>query len=594
MTENTEPQPTVGRLTSLTPSIVPNDAADPELVAIGERYWALSGFYENSGAAAWCEKVKDIDTAGWGHQVHAIAAVGVRALLPDHKCPECGKVLSLTSRAAFQQVCDGENPTCVDCNASLQDAMRIVLDPARKAKRNAARARAEERQAVADACAEWHKMQRSIIARDHKVIFSEEDGTPPSAAIREQIATLALLRYAPSAAPIAEVSAWPDPLHPDSSEIPTLLASLVRSRLLVIAPSSPPSAFEWEHKSFEAALREAGGDLDAVPEPQLTDRFYPHDAHYYAPYGPSPGKAAERMDAHLSKALHPANMTKGHQEDLLKVAHELIAAEALRYFTHRLECLNLPRIPENHSARLDEVASKLAEHRSLGETYNLVWRVTQSAAATAQKNPRAPRSHMSTHAVNQLESHAQRVAAEPDWEIKSFSEIQGLGLAAMTRTLFFNILDSDPIRTSIDEVVQALPAPVDLAPTGQIWPPRDCDDDIAATVAWLQSRPERWNPDYTSKALDVFQARKLPFPEWELDGRLIARGAAHLDRLFERLMPAIGARHASLAVLAATAMLRHPLSVGDEEITNGEWLLAHLRDIVCGLADINEDADLQE
>lgn len=34
-----EPQPTVDDLIKLVPGVIPVDEADPELVAIGERYW---------------------------------------------------------------------------------------------------------------------------------------------------------------------------------------------------------------------------------------------------------------------------------------------------------------------------------------------------------------------------------------------------------------------------------------------------------------------------------------------------------------------------------------------------------------------------
>jgi hypothetical protein len=42
----------------------------------------------------WCEKVKDIDTAGWGHQIYAVAAAGVRAVVPGRSCSQCGAAQS--------------------------------------------------------------------------------------------------------------------------------------------------------------------------------------------------------------------------------------------------------------------------------------------------------------------------------------------------------------------------------------------------------------------------------------------------------------------------------------------------------------------
>lgn len=185
-----------------------------------------------------------------------------------------------------------------------------------------------------------------------------------------------------------------------------------------IHPSSPHDAFVWNPETFEEALHEAEGDLDNIATPELTDAFYPLKARYFAPIGTSAGTAAEHLDAHLTAALSPAAMTSGQQEDLLATARELIAEEAQRYFTNRLEELHLPPVPDNHGARLQEAAFKVAEHRPLREIYNLVWRATRAAAEAAQKNPRAPRAHMSTHAINRFEADGQRAVADLGWELK--------------------------------------------------------------------------------------------------------------------------------------------------------------------------------
>lgn len=183
-------------------------------------------------------------------------------------------------------------------------------------------------------------------------------------------------------------------------------------------------------------MREAEGDLDAVEAPQPTGSLYLLRARYYAPCGTSAGKAVEQLDAHLTAALDPVVMNAGRQDGLLAVAHELIAEEGLRYFTNRLEDLHLPAVPENHYARLSEAAYKVAEHRSLGEIYNLVWRAARAAAEAAQKNPRAPRAYMSTHAVNRFETDAQRANRRPCLGTQAVHRDPGQGPAAMTRALF--------------------------------------------------------------------------------------------------------------------------------------------------------------
>ncbi len=584
MTNLPEPAPAVVDFSTLIPMVVPVDGADPELVALGERYWAIAGFADEYGTPVWCEKTKDINVSGWGRQIYAVAAAGVRAIVPGRQCPKCAGPLSLTSRTAFQQVCDGLDSACVECTDSLQAAIRLVVDPARKAKREAAKAQAQAQQVVTDAHAQWLQSQQDFIEDRYAAVFPADGDALPGASVRQMVAALALLRYAPSTAPISEVGSWPDPLHPDTVKVVSLLGELVRTHLVKIHSSSPVNAFEWTPATFEDATREADGDLDAVATPQMTSNFYPMRARYFPPYGTSAATAVEQLDARLAQALTPAALTAGRQDDLLALARELIADEAVRYFRDRVDELLLPAVPDNHTARLEEAAFKVAEHRTLGEIYNLVWRSTRAAAEAAQKNPRAPRANMTTHAVNQFESHAQRAATEPGWEIKAFNEIQGHGPAAMTRSLFYAVLDSNPFHTALPEIRATLPTP---ATEG--WPTASGDDDeLTVLFNWLNAHPDSWNPVDVPAALAVFQNLREDDAQLQFEGRIVARGAKHLNRLYERLTPAIGARRAALAVLAATAMLVHPLTTPDAS-TNGEWLLTRLSYLLLGLPQNDTD-----
>ncbi|MFJ1753817.1 hypothetical protein [Kitasatospora sp. NPDC088134] len=584
MTDLPGPQPSVVDLSTLIPAVVPVDGADPELVAIGERYWALAGFADEYGTPVWCEKTKDIDVAGWGRQIYAVAAAGVRAVVPGQQCPKCDGPLSLTSRTAFQQVCDGVDPACVECTDSLQAAIRLVIDPTRKAKREAAKAQAQAQQVVTDARAQWQRSQQDVIENRYPAVFPSDGDALPGASVRQMVATLALLRYAPSTSPISDVDSWPDPLHPDMDKAVSLLGELVRARLVKIHPSSPIKAFEWVPAAFEDALREADRDLEALATPQVTGSFYPTLARYFAPYGTSAATAVEQLDARLAEALAPAALTSGRQDDLLALARELIADEALRYFHNRVDELYLPTVPDNHTARLEQAAFKVAEHRTLGEIYNLVWRSTRAAAEAAQKNPRAPRANMTTHAVNRFESHAQRAAAEPSWDIKAFDEIQGHGPAAMTRTLFYAILDSNPVDTSLPELRAALPAPASAG-----YPSLSCgDDELAVLIEWLNANPDTWDPADVPAALATLKGMRGDSAQLRFEGLIVARGARHLYRLHERLAPTIGARQAALAVLAATAMLVHPLTAPGAS-TSGEWLLHQLGRLLRDWQDHTDD-----
>ncbi|WP_159041262.1 hypothetical protein [Streptomyces sp. WM4235] len=572
MSDLPDPQSVLEDLGKLVPELVPNPGADPDLVVIGERYWALAGFSPELGTPVWCEKVKDIDTAGWGHQIYAVAAAGVRAVVPGRTCSQCGEALSLTSRTAFQQVCDGQDSACVECTESLLSAVRVVLDPARKAKREAGRARTRQQEVLHDTGAAWAEVQKEVVAQRYATVFPRERTEPLSVSVKDMVATLALLRYASSTSPIADIGAWLDPLYPDMGEVTELLGSLVRAELLKIHPTSPAEAFVWDPASFEHALRDAGGDLDALAAPELNGSFHPLRARYYAPFGTSQGMAAEQLDIDLAAALGPALMSATQQAELLALARELIAEEALRYFTNRLEELNLPPVPENHGARLGDAAYKVAEHRPLGEIYNLVWRATRAAAEAAQKNPRAPRAHMSTYAVNRFEGDAQRAVAETEWELKPFSAIAGNGPAAMTRALFYSVLDLNPIDTSIPQLREGLPPPVaaSIAAAGVTAPGHD---DLAAVVAWLHAHPDAWDPRRVPAELGLLEQAREGAPDWHFEGKIIARDAARLHRLHLRLAPALGVKEAALAVLAATGMLVHPVTRDGVTVTSGEWIL---------------------
>ncbi|MFD6751619.1 hypothetical protein, partial [Streptomyces anthocyanicus] len=226
----------------------------------------------------------------------------------------------------------------------------------------------------------------------------------------------------------------------------------------------------------------------------------------------------------------------------------------------------LPALTDSHRQRLEEAAKKAAEHRPLSEIYNLVWRSTRAAAEAAQKNPRAPRSNMSTHAVNQFETHAHHAASDSTWEIKPFNELPACPLAAMTRTLLYTVLDQAPLEATLLKIKQALPEPAnepepigDPPPTSldEAWLESDLDE-LTQTLVWLAANTEAWD---TEAVLRGLQALNLSHPDagWNVDIRVIQRAAARLQKLYEHLLPFLGQPRTALAVLAASSdLLTHP------------------------------------
>ncbi|MFC4056166.1 hypothetical protein ACFOY4_41320 [Actinomadura syzygii] len=461
----------------------------PELVRIAEQYWDLVDIDADIGPR-WQYGVREIDTAGWGRRLHVIAAAGARATLTDIACPECDQPLRLRTRTDLATLVTGGRASCVDCDPRMGEAIDLILDPARAVKRARAYERESLQRAQSEARCQWIDRCDEIIATCHPVTLVED--FPGPAALRTELAVLAFLRYAPSQGPLTPLVHWQQHLHPDIAQETVLLGDAVATGLLGIHPDSPPDAFVWK-QSYDEALRAANGDLVALAHPALTSHYYPARAVFYARHGTSTATALANTDEWLACWLaHPDRM-KIEQEraELLDVAGELMADEAVRFFNMQLERHHLPPTPANHRRRLHDALQKAALHRTLGQLFSLGYRAARNAAASAQEHQRAPLANMSTHGVNRFEGDAHRAAAEPDWRINGFPTLYGMELAAMTRTLFLTVLDLNPLSTSGTEIARivtadsAPPVDQDHAPSqqqprpGDIPAPRAPDDQPA-------------------------------------------------------------------------------------------------------------------
>jgi hypothetical protein len=442
---------------SFLPVLTVLDGADEEIVSIGEQYWDLAGFDE-FGRPQWAVAARRIGTAGWG-QVHVVEAAGIRAVVPGRTCPGCSGPLSLSSRTALERLCQGDDlVTCVDCDENLQLQIARVMDPVRQQRQRVNQTKVVQRQREQELAASWRNRELEVLRETYAVTFQPEDPIPP-AGVREESIALALLRYAPSPAPLGPVQDWQDPLHPREGHSGKCVAAALLAGLLSIHPDSSPRAFVWSPPTLQAGLDELGDEDPDLLGPELTNSYYAARAVHYVPYGSSLDTAVRKLDEHLVSRLEPTAMTKARQEELLELLIEVVAEEALRYFVHDLAEHNLPPVPENHLARLRDAGYKAARVRPLGELYNLVWQAVRAAAAAAQAHPRAPKENMTTHAVNRFESVVQRAITDQGWQLKTFSGVSGLELAALTRVVFYGILDKSPFSTSHSDVALSLPDP---------------------------------------------------------------------------------------------------------------------------------------
>lgn len=444
--------------------VEPIAGVDAELVEIGLKYWSLTGV-DQYGEPTWETSVKSIDTRGRG-QANVVAAAAVRAVLPDVQCGGCGEPLRLRSRSSLSDVLSGGATHCVDCDPKFVQRAAAVVAPeteeSRQRRAEQQRRKEQERRLREDyqrGLELWHGHQRHVIRTD----FLEErrGGEIPSASVRAELTTLALLRFAAQVDPMPPMDQWhhPFPFHSGVGIGP--LINEARGAGLVLPDSSTPSnAFVWDPPSFEEAWSEAGGDPDKLELPKLTTSYYPHRTFLQIPFGPTSDEGRALLDAHLCERLNPANMTAQRQEDLLTFAHEILVAEATRWFMRELERHNLPEVSENHAPRLTEAVERLVAEHSLGFAYYLGWKAAKTAAAAAQANPRAPLRNMTTHGVNMFERDAQQALDGQVSTPREFDESQYLPLAAMTKTLFYSILSSDPMRTSLAAARAAMPAPV--------------------------------------------------------------------------------------------------------------------------------------
>ena len=425
------------------------DGAPEELVTIAREYWQLSHLELDGEYAVWAGPVKAIDTTGWG-PAHIAAGAAARAELPGLACPVCDGLLTLTSRTAYEQACFGELPACVDCSPKLLEKMNKLRSA--KAPGEATRSNGTGGARPRSAEVEWAASKRERIRELCPLEFLPE-AELPVADVRTEALTLALLHYAPSTTPIAPLSQWGEILQPDPSDD---ISTLARSGFVRIHPDSEVDAFYWKPASFEEAITAAHGDLDAV-EPPAADKYNPRKAAHYVPYGTSMGTAVTKVSAHLAERLSPTHLDQVRREQLLVLVQELIAAEAARYLDQQLAKRHLPVVPENHGERLRSVFHLASTRMSLGEVINVVWRAVRSASDAAQQHPYAPRANMSTAALNSIETGVQ-AAMDGGKPLKPYSFDPGQ-LAALTRTVFYRVLEANPFEETAAQMIAALPQP---------------------------------------------------------------------------------------------------------------------------------------
>jgi len=489
--------------------VTPLDGAASELVEIGRRYWNLESIEPETGRISWAERTSYIAMQSELGRPFVVAAASVRATLPGRTCPDCGGALSLTSRTALERVVAGEEPVCVECDQSLKDKVTSLVDSNQIHAAQLRRARTATQRNV-HRLQQLHRDAQLAVLHSDYAIELLPDADIPEASVRTEVAALALLRYAPRPAPISPLQDWVDPLHPRDNQAGTVLAEVLRADLIRIHPDTPINSVVWEPATFDvamAAIKEA--DLNAEEHIQRVARagnYYPYRAIHYTPFGHSLDTAAASVRDELNGRLDPAQLTAARQAQMQELVVELLAEETLRYLAVLLEEHNLPQVPENHWDKLVEAAYAVARIRPLSQLYNLAWRSARDAAAAARRNPQAPETNMTAHAVNRFESYAQQ-ALNPTYEIKPFGPKAGLELAAMTRTLFLRVLNRDLFTTGLADIDWPDPLPIS-------WDEADDDPWAAAPPPHIAAAPSSTTSDFGQLRCGICSFPVQPEDAW--------------------------------------------------------------------------------
>ncbi|NYH54023.1 hypothetical protein HNR06_003612 [Nocardiopsis arvandica] len=493
------------------------DGTPSHLVDVARRYWDLRGLDETGAYPLWRTPVREIDTNGWGGRHHLLAAAASRAVAKGYFCPSCEEELSLPNRTALNKILAGDTRVvCADCHPTLSEEAEEYRDPDAAALRRAERRREEQslNEAYADAEERWIKAHREVLGKEFPLHHHPEEEFP-ELDVRWELAALTVVRNAAEGG-IINIRDHPElsVLSPDGEDA-EVMEALRHHGVLRVHPSSAVSSRVWRVTAFGDAVAEAGGELDGLPMPELTGRYYPLTTRFYVPYGDDLRVAAESAGTRLLRRLTHALKDHRRFDALEGLLTEVIAKEAVRYFDHKLKEHNLPGVPEEKLPRLREAADKLARVRCLGQIYCACWIATRNAAAAAQRTPRAPGVNMTEHGLKSFEDLVQVMVRDDTKYTRAFREDIKFPLSAMTRTLFHTVLDMHPMETGPARIRQMRPAqPARTAPArNEVIEPTPAPP-VRKTPAPPVRKPE---PELVHPELE-----EKEFPSVELQARRLA------------------------------------------------------------------------
>ncbi|SDZ48691.1 hypothetical protein [Herbiconiux ginsengi] len=524
--------------------LTPNPEAPEGLRVVAEQYWEFEGIDPDTDEIWWTRKTSVIDYKPWSGTAYYAAAAGVQALSPTFACSNCEKPLTLSSRQTLADARRGSSVQCRNCNGTVNDRSAAILNPNALAKRarrledervsrDAYEAKIAERQQAREQEQRLVEARRNVVEAEYPAELDDGGNALANATLRAKVGALAAIHAFETPSGLVYPVKYDATLAPSFETSRELFVAAFRAKLFLIHPTSAPSAFVWD-------------DEDPLA---MTGSFYPEQARFVAP---GEGLLTRRLEDHssgLRSALDVESLWSTDRRDLIALSVELVADEAIRYFSYFMMSLNLPDPAVAHLETLRSHTAKAATKFPLGQIYRMAWSSSRDALAAHERNRGMSKDNAATHAVNRFGQWVQRALDNPDSLGEPFNEdTLNLPLSAATDIVFRVVLGMQPMRATPSEVIDALGG----SPDQQLR--RECDWRIperTGLIEWLRT-DQSWTGQAFREALERV-ADEQP--------SLCAPGCAHerastvayqCGQAYDRMVSRLGEQDSTLAVAEST------------------------------------------
>ena len=381
---------------------------------------------------------------------------------------------------------------------------------------------------------------------------------PSRASIDVRVATLALLSNSDAYDPIPSLDSSGLLLAPRPRTTADLVGDIISAGVLRQHPSTPTDAFVWADDESGGATASLGGS------------YYPTRLRLYAPFDGNLVTAARDLLENVRECLDLQMLSDNEQQELLLLAERLIAEEGFRYFDHQLDKYRLPEVADPHRERLKDMLERGARHFCLGHLYSMAWSAASAATNQAQRVPQMSKQNVTTYGVNSLEKKIQFFIDNPHELLAPYDLLDDLPLSAMTRTLFYTVLEADPRTASVPTLREELPQ------TYEAFLRTRCSTEVpdaVESIEWLKRNPTSWTPaSFRAALVEIEEATFDPCTTVCAHTQLRAE-TARVAHMYDRLASRIASEDAALAVIESLPLLNRARPEYNGEDRVGDLLL---------------------